>query len=841
MQLSKRDFESTSGQDTPEDAGALARALVESLRQISEASAVPALQDFAARLLALLAENLENFRPSQYRWLRRSPEAVLDLLAETLNALWALAPQQSYPLLSQALTLRLDHNSHKTAFDRSVLAALRTLDHLPEVLAAPLVALLDHPALRDDILRTLGDLKVEGAAAALVTCLYDDIAPHQGFTHHTDLHRLAWVSQQVTADLHDLTAAPSAAPAPATTVPAAALTVDFSWQRAVQAHLAQTVLARDTAGTSTNTLLRRGVAALVAGNAAEARTLLELVVNQDEYNALGWLALSLVVDTQEERVICLENVQVIDPHNTFVTQQPRAAAIDRARPPDERPDGWQEFASSSPNPTPPPEPAAPEPFDPFSVDGDHDVFRPAGNTADQHSGTFGGTAAQPFSGSFGKPPAPTFGTSFNEPSKTPSSAHTALSWARLLDVLPRQPQAGNIPLTFGRAVQGILSGHEPSGQWMIEATEGMLERDEMAWLWRSTTAPDDETRRICLENVLHLNPSNWRARSGMAQLARAAKSTRVSRPALTSSKTFASFDLDDFDFDDDVFGSDARPRSGQKQASDGLFDDNDLARAVPERVGPFGVRDAVAPAWRSAPQRSHDILTRDEITALVSYQAVCALGLPAATYLKQRLNPSGFFDSRIDPSLNYAALLALHAIGALETSTAQAQLLSLYTPLREGAAALLTALDWQPVTDMDRLAFAAAQGDVAAYASIGAQTLPLLGVWLYTAQTTEQLEPLIRACGQLGPRGAAVLRHALHFGHSASLPAWLDAACWFTHLPDEAQTRVLLLVIEMLGYCGGRVARTALEAFAHTYAYQERSARHLNLMQAARDTLASMV
>lgn len=42
--------------------------------------------------------------------------------------------------------------------------------------------------------------------------------------------------------------------------------------------------------------------------------------------------------------------------------------------------------------------------------------------------------------------------------------------------------------------------------------------NEVAWLWLSAVVESDEDRRLCLENVLHLNPTNEAARRGLRQL-----------------------------------------------------------------------------------------------------------------------------------------------------------------------------------------------------------------------------------------------------------------------------------------------------------------------------------
>jgi len=62
-------------------------------------------------------------------------------------------------------------------------------------------------------------------------------------------------------------------------------------------------------------MLNRAIIAAKAGRKTEARQLLEAVLDTDERNERAWLWLSGVVDSDEERIICLENVLSINPDN----------------------------------------------------------------------------------------------------------------------------------------------------------------------------------------------------------------------------------------------------------------------------------------------------------------------------------------------------------------------------------------------------------------------------------------------------------------------------------------------------------------------------------------------
>jgi Tfp pilus assembly protein PilF len=61
--------------------------------------------------------------------------------------------------------------------------------------------------------------------------------------------------------------------------------------------------------------LREGIAAAKAGQRERARDLLMRVVEEDEENLAAWLWLSGVVDSLDDREVCLENALELDPAN----------------------------------------------------------------------------------------------------------------------------------------------------------------------------------------------------------------------------------------------------------------------------------------------------------------------------------------------------------------------------------------------------------------------------------------------------------------------------------------------------------------------------------------------
>ncbi len=62
------------------------------------------------------------------------------------------------------------------------------------------------------------------------------------------------------------------------------------------------------------------------------------------------------------------------------------------------------------------------------------------------------------------------------------------------------------------------SGDQEKGRQLLLQVIEVDEENEMAWLWLSGVADTDEERRICLDNVLAINPDNQAAKKGLAQL-----------------------------------------------------------------------------------------------------------------------------------------------------------------------------------------------------------------------------------------------------------------------------------------------------------------------------------
>lgn len=81
---------------------------------------------------------------------------------------------------------------------------------------------------------------------------------------------------------------------------------------------------RRPSNTPVDTLLRRGRTALQRGNRRRAHALWREAATVDPYDERVWQALLTVVETPDDRRVCLENILAINPLNTEARRQLRA-------------------------------------------------------------------------------------------------------------------------------------------------------------------------------------------------------------------------------------------------------------------------------------------------------------------------------------------------------------------------------------------------------------------------------------------------------------------------------------------------------------------------------------
>ena len=79
-------------------------------------------------------------------------------------------------------------------------------------------------------------------------------------------------------------------------------------------------------------MLQEAIQAIKSGQRSRARDLLTRLLRIDQNNIEYWLYMSAVMDTQKERIICLENVLKYDPENETAV---RGLVLMGSMPPDE--------------------------------------------------------------------------------------------------------------------------------------------------------------------------------------------------------------------------------------------------------------------------------------------------------------------------------------------------------------------------------------------------------------------------------------------------------------------------------------------------------------------------
>jgi tetratricopeptide (TPR) repeat protein len=83
-----------------------------------------------------------------------------------------------------------------------------------------------------------------------------------------------------------------------------------------------------------------------------------------------------------------------------------------------------------------------------------------------------------------------------------------------------------------KGIQALKAGQREEARALLMQVIEVDEESERAWLWLSGTVDSDEERRICLENVLTLNPENKVAQKGLAKLNAAPIEEAILPPSL---------------------------------------------------------------------------------------------------------------------------------------------------------------------------------------------------------------------------------------------------------------------------------------------------------------------
>lgn len=69
-----------------------------------------------------------------------------------------------------------------------------------------------------------------------------------------------------------------------------------------------------------------------------------------------------------------------------------------------------------------------------------------------------------------------------------------------------------------RGIEAAREGRKAEARSLFEQVTDLDENNEKAWFWLASVVETDEERRICLSNVVHINPSNERAKRALTQI-----------------------------------------------------------------------------------------------------------------------------------------------------------------------------------------------------------------------------------------------------------------------------------------------------------------------------------
>ncbi len=76
----------------------------------------------------------------------------------------------------------------------------------------------------------------------------------------------------------------------------------------------------------------------------------------------------------------------------------------------------------------------------------------------------------------------------------------------------------DIPELLRQGIEAAREGRKAEAQRFFEQVTELDENNEKGWFWLASVVETDEERRICLSNVLHINPNNERAQRALAAL-----------------------------------------------------------------------------------------------------------------------------------------------------------------------------------------------------------------------------------------------------------------------------------------------------------------------------------
>jgi hypothetical protein len=109
------------------------------------------------------------------------------------------------------------------------------------------------------------------------------------------------------------------------------------------------------------------------------------------------------------------------------------------------------------------------------------------------------------------------------------------------------------------AADAVKNGKKSDARALLEKVLEVDERNEQAWMWMSGVVDNPEDQKLCLENVLAINPNNQQARQGLKALGGASTPPPAPAPAPSQATYTPAFDMNEADdfFSSMDFGSES--------------------------------------------------------------------------------------------------------------------------------------------------------------------------------------------------------------------------------------------------------------------------------------------
>jgi hypothetical protein len=84
----------------------------------------------------------------------------------------------------------------------------------------------------------------------------------------------------------------------------------------------------------------------------------------------------------------------------------------------------------------------------------------------------------------------------------------------------------DIPELLRKGIEAARENKREEARGYFEQVVELDEKNEKGWFWLASVVDSDDERKICLGNVLHINPNNERAKRALDALQSKAKTSK---------------------------------------------------------------------------------------------------------------------------------------------------------------------------------------------------------------------------------------------------------------------------------------------------------------------------